>query len=338
MSRRPRQLLYASLIALLAAALLPTAAMAVAIAPPAISMSFASPTAAVGDDITLAFTITNPDPVFTETGIAFNDTYPAGLNTATPAGLTGTCGGGSIVTSYSSISLSGATLAAGASCTFSVHLNGGPGTFVNTTGSITSNESQPGNTATASVTVGYRPMVGVSFSPNQILPGGTSTLTISLLNPEFASDLVGVGFTDTLPAGLTVANATTDACDLDSENLGTLTTSGGDTIVLTGGYLPASWICTLTFTVTSDGTGGTFTNSTGPVTSANGIPGLAATADLYVGVPATDPPATLPPTSTAPGGSGGSDPSGAILFLLAMVAGLVAVGALGIRNSARGRI
>jgi trimeric autotransporter adhesin len=344
MSRRPRQLLYASIVALIGVAAVPATAMAISVAPPVVSMTFSSSTAAVGDTITLTFTVTNADPVVNLTGIAFVDTLPGGLQTAYPSGLTGSCGGGSIVVGSNSVSLSGAALASGASCTFSVDVLGGPGTYVNTTGNVTSNESNAGNTATASITIGYRPNIAISFSPSQVLPGGISTLTFTLYNPEFASDIDGVSFTDTLPAGLSVADSTTDACDLDPGHMGTLTASG-NTISLAGGYLPASWICTFSFTVTST-VAGTFTNSTSELTSANGIPGLAATAVLNVGVPATDPPATdppatdppatLPPTSTAPGTPGRSDPSGAVLGLLALVAGLAAAGAARIRHSTRG--
>jgi hypothetical protein len=113
----------------------------------------------------LSFTITNPaaNPL-PLTGIAFTDTLPGsppGLIVSTPDnGLSGSCDGGSItaVPGSASISLSGATLAPGASCTFSVNVNGAAiGVQNNTTSNITA--SGPitliGVPATASTSVDF---------------------------------------------------------------------------------------------------------------------------------------------------------------------------------------
>jgi hypothetical protein len=89
--------------------------------------------------------------------VGFTDTLPAGLLVATPSnGMTGSCGGGTITANpdASSVSLTGATLAGGSSCTFSVNVIGvSPQLENNTTSAVTSNEGGAGNMGTDSVTV-----------------------------------------------------------------------------------------------------------------------------------------------------------------------------------------
>jgi uncharacterized repeat protein (TIGR01451 family) len=125
-----------------------------AVPPPTLTKSFADSQIDLFFGTTaLSFTLTNPNTI-PLTGLAFTDTLPSGLVVSTPNGLTGSCGGGTItaIPGSNSISLSGATLAAGSSCTFSVNVTGSAiGAQTNTTSTITSNEGQPGTPATASI-------------------------------------------------------------------------------------------------------------------------------------------------------------------------------------------
>jgi uncharacterized repeat protein (TIGR01451 family) len=119
------------------------------VAPPTITKSFSdSEIQLLYIGTWLNFTITNPtsNPI-PATGIAFTDTLPSGLIVAndTAAPVKGTCDAGTItaVPGTGTISLSGATLAAGASCTFSVAVLANPnapspslGRQNNTTGPI----------------------------------------------------------------------------------------------------------------------------------------------------------------------------------------------------------
>jgi hypothetical protein len=90
------------------------------------------------------------------TGIGFSDTLPAGLILSTPNGLAGSCGGGTITATAgsNSISLTGATLGAGGSCTFSVNVTAiSAGLQTNTTSAVTSIEGGNGLAATATIAV-----------------------------------------------------------------------------------------------------------------------------------------------------------------------------------------
>jgi uncharacterized repeat protein (TIGR01451 family) len=142
----------------------------VPIAPPTIIAVFGSSPLLVGGTTSLSFTITNPNtPVSNSvvpaarsdphdlTGVGFIDTLPSALVVATPNGLTGTCGGGTIsaVAGSNTINLSGATLAGSSSCTFSVTvLAVSAGSLKNSTGPVSSNEGGAGQAASATLQIG----------------------------------------------------------------------------------------------------------------------------------------------------------------------------------------
>jgi hypothetical protein len=109
--------------------------------PPQITKSFADPEVQLFLGITrLTFTITNPNPI-SLAGLAFTDTLPGLIVLPPDNGLMGSCDAGTItaVPGSNSISLSGATLSGGSSCTFSVLVNGADiGVQNNVTSPITS--------------------------------------------------------------------------------------------------------------------------------------------------------------------------------------------------------
>ncbi len=127
------------------------------IAAPTIAKSFGAPAIPPLGSTTLSFTINNTNASTTLTGVGFTDTLPTGLVLSTPAGLTGSCGGGTITAAdgSGSVSLTGASLAASSSCTFTVNVTAtSNGEKVNVTTAVTSVEGGDGNTATAMLTVG----------------------------------------------------------------------------------------------------------------------------------------------------------------------------------------
>jgi arabinogalactan endo-1,4-beta-galactosidase len=122
--------------------------------PPTLAKVFGASSVALNGTTTLTFTLSNPNTNQTLTGIGFTDTLPPGQLVATPNALTGTCGGGTITAASNSMSLSGATLLASSSCSFSVNVTGlTSGAQKNTTGAVTSNEGGKGGTATATLIV-----------------------------------------------------------------------------------------------------------------------------------------------------------------------------------------
>jgi len=123
---------------------------------PAISKTFGASSIPLHGMTTLSFTITNPNRRFALSEIAFVDKMPSGLVVATPNGLTGQCGAGKItaISRSSRVSLTGASIPAGGSCSFSVSVTGTTaGTKNNVTSVSTSAESGKGPPASATLTV-----------------------------------------------------------------------------------------------------------------------------------------------------------------------------------------
>jgi hypothetical protein len=209
-----------------------------------ISKAFGAASIPLNGTTTLSFTITNPNATSPQTGIGFADTLPAGLVISTPNGLTGSCGGGTITATQntSNISLSGATLGGGASCTFSVNVTGTTaGVKNNTTGNVTSTEGGMGGTASASVTVCPPPIItcpgsitkfadsgqlGASINPGApVISGGCSPVTVTGVRSD------GKALNAQYPIGVTLitwtatdASSTTATC---GQSIAVMVPSGG---------------------------------------------------------------------------------------------------------------
>ncbi|HTC95383.1 MAG TPA: carboxypeptidase regulatory-like domain-containing protein [Terriglobales bacterium] len=243
--------------------------------PPTISKSFGAPRIAVTGTASLSFTISNPNAGTTLTGIAFSDTLPAGLVINTPNGLSGSCGGGTITATQNTnvISLSGASLAASGSCTFSVNVLGtAGGDQNNTTGNVTSTEGGTGGTASATINVIAPPTLSLAFNPTTIAQNATTSLQFTITNPAAnTTALNGVAFTDNLPTGLTVVTSSSTVCG------GTLSTTNPTTIHLSGATVNTNSQCIFSVTVTG-ASGGNYSNTVsgaGSITSTTS--GIGAT-------------------------------------------------------------
>jgi len=120
------------------------------------------------------------------------------------------------------------------------------------------------------------PVIGKAFGAATIPVGGSTSLTITITNPNAATSLTNVAYTDTLPAGLVVStpNGLSTTCGGTSS-----ATAGGSTIGANTNTLAANASCTLTVNVTGT-TAGTKVNSVS-VNSDQGA-GNTATASVTV--------------------------------------------------------
>jgi uncharacterized repeat protein (TIGR01451 family) len=123
--------------------------------------------------------------------------------------------------------------------------------------------------------------VNKSFTPINIFPGETSTMTISLFNSHTAP-ATGTAFVDPLPDGVTAVSVAGNTCG------GTVTIAPDTEIALDGGTVPGgdglnSGTCSVSVVVTSVDPG-TYVNTipVGGVTSSEGPNPLAASATMTV--------------------------------------------------------
>ncbi len=169
----------------------------------------ASPSPAIaGNGLTYALSATNNGPS-NATGVTITDTLPAGVTYVSAASSQGTVSqaGGTVT-----VNVGG--LASGTGATATILVMVGPtahGTITNTA-VISGNEPDPNlanNTSTVATQV--NPLVDLaivkSASPNPVIAGSTLTYALVASN-NGPSNATGVTITDTLPAGVTYASAT----------------------------------------------------------------------------------------------------------------------------------
>ncbi len=251
---------------------------------PSIASSFTPSIIPIGGTSTLAFTLSNPN-VGPMTGVTFTDTLPAGVVIASPNNVTNTCGGSvSAVAGSATISLTGGSIASSKQCAITVDVKGVTvGSKANTTSAVSADDSGPGDSTTASVTV-LAPVLSESFDVPSMPLGGSTTLSFTVRNPFPATTLTGLAFTDTLPAGLVVATPnglSSGTGDCQSDGGTVVAVAGSASISLSGATLNASDSCTFSVVVTAIQSG-MQTNVTGNITSDEASPGNSASASVTV--------------------------------------------------------
>jgi LPXTG-site transpeptidase (sortase) family protein len=99
--------------------------------------------------------------------------------------------------------------------------------------------------------------VAKSFVPATITPGGTSTLAITINNPN-ASSVSGVSISDNLPSGMTVNSPLVSS--LTGCGTGSLSGTGGSTVNFSGGTIAANSSCVIKVAVSATSTQTNTTN------------------------------------------------------------------------------
>ncbi|HEX8265600.1 MAG TPA: Ig-like domain repeat protein, partial [Pyrinomonadaceae bacterium] len=176
------------------------------LSPPSIAKAFSPNSISLGAVSTLTFTITNPNAGAALTGVAFTDTFPAGLEiSATPNIVTTGCGSPTFAPAAgnTSLSFSGGTISASGICTVSVSVTATTvGAKVNTTGNVTSTNGGTGNNATDTLNVLSADLsITKTDGATTAVPGASVTYTITARN-NGPSSTTGVTVADTFPAAL----------------------------------------------------------------------------------------------------------------------------------------
>jgi hypothetical protein len=262
---------------------------------PDFSATFSPSGALVGSTMTLAFKIRNlnPEPI---TGVAFTAELPAALRVMN--GTSGACGGTLTTTKPTSITLSGATIAATTSCTFNVTPTAfGTGVLTLVTSAATSNEAYPSDPATASVTVYSPPTIEAVFTPSTVAFGGTTQLIVTLRNPNTSVYFSGrIGITGTVPSGLTIYGSSgVSVCG----GTYTIDFGTGRSFTVTGAGLPTNSSCSFPVDVQGE-VAGNSTASLAATLDGAGYTGNTASAVLHVNPRPATPGPTAPPAAATP--------------------------------------
>jgi uncharacterized repeat protein (TIGR01451 family) len=256
-----------------------------------------------GQTVGLTFEIQNIS-TSTVTDISFLDDLDAVLAGLAATGLPsiGDCGAASTVSGTGAVQLANGSLAPGGSCTINVTVQvpagATPGTYLNTTSDLFVGGTPTVVPATANLTIEPPPAFSKGFAPITIVLGDTSTLTLTIDNSASTVTATGLDLTDSLPAGMEIANPTNASTTCTG---GTLTAvAGSGTIAYSGGTVAAGVSCTVVADVTGT-TVGTLDNTTGNLTSSAGDSGTAFASLQVTAVPLPVLVMSFDPTVVEPG-------------------------------------
>ena len=254
------------------------------VCPPTISKAFGGCQCPAQRDHQLEFHDHQSDASHAISGLAFTDALPAGLIVATPANVTGSCGGAvAAVAGSGTISLSGGSLAAGGACTISVNVTATTiGPKINTTSPLMTSigPAAPSNTAVLNVH-DLRASVGDPLICTG--SGGLVSVTATVTNGAATSQ--AASFTANLPANLLAVPGTCTAsvgtCAVVNASTVTWmdTLAAGQTVTINyqaqiaDGVTPGSQVCITSSATVGGAPAGSVTACTTPNCPPSG-PGL----------------------------------------------------------------
>lgn len=259
----------------------PAEADLLVVAPPSFSKTFLSSPTLPGGFLQLQFTISNTTSL-NLISLQFTDDFSAVLPGLVAVGLptNGICGGASAISGSGLVTFTGGSLAANASCSFTIDLqvpaSATPGTFTSTTGVLSYGASNQlvgrgleAGTASDDFTVATL-VFSKTFVEAQVTAGSTATLSFTLSNPDPANPATAITFSDDLGAfvlgAVAVGLPTSDVCGAGS------LLSGSAVISLTGGQLAPLGTCTFDVLVQipPEAAEGTYLNTTSPLAATVG--------------------------------------------------------------------
>ena len=272
-----------------------------------LTKSFTDDPVAAGGQVTLEYTLSNPNP-----GAATAVTFTDELTTFLPATVTadlpadGFCGPGSSAVLISpgtdrlSVMITGAEIPANSSCTFGIVINVpgdvSNGSYPSTTSAVTGSvDGSPasGDPASDSLVVVGLPTLSKSFSPNAVLAGATTTLEFTIsLDENAPGPATGLSFSDDLEAVLpglatTPGLSLSGVCGPGSTLVDSSPGTDGSEISLVGGILQPgeSRTFAVDVIVPAGASSGSYTNTTSDLQASVGglqLSGVPATADLNI--------------------------------------------------------
>jgi hypothetical protein len=255
--------------------------------PPTVTKAFNPTQVTPGTPSTLTITLANANATDATLSAALVDAFPNGLVVADLPNAQTNCGGNMTATPASGsvvMDAAGALIPANGSCTITVDVVSPSALdYANDIPAGALQTSMGANVAPADATLSVQfaaPTLTKSFAPGSITVGSTSTLVITLGNPNGVPATLTGPLNDVFPIGVivdAVPNAQTTCPN------GSVTAAGGDVMVTLDGaaVIPANGTCTVAIDVTSAVVG----------TFANTIPAGALNADA--GSNATSADATL---------------------------------------------
>ena len=258
--------------------------------PPTLGKSFSPAAISVGGVSTLVLTLSNSNSVIDTMTAPLTDHLPAGM-TVDGAEST-TCGGAvDALKGSTTVTLTGGTIPANGSCTVTVSVSPDCGCLYYNSVSAGALKTDNGSNAAAAVATltvtkapapGGTPSVSKFFYPDEIRPGASTTLTITLKNTDAKAATLTAPFTDQLPSGMVVYGLPSTVPDNTCG--GKLTASKGSTdVTLTDGKIPADSTCRLIVLVSVE-KAGTYVNTLrkGTLKTSNGSNANQANASLVV--------------------------------------------------------
>ena len=272
------------------------------------------PTGTVPVGQILNYTITVPNSGQAPTaGTTFADTIPAGtsyvlnstkLNGVAVSDIAGAMpfiGGGLINSAGQSAGV--IVPSASALIQFQVTVNNNPPSIITNTATIDADGAgiaTPINVAAVNTPL-TPPVANKSFAPSSISAGTTSLLTVTISNANAAS-LSFLALSDTLPAGLVIANPANVSTTCGSGTA--LATPGGITLGLSGGTIPPTGSCTVSASVLGS-TAGDYINiiPVGGVSTANAGSNTAQATALLKVFQGPSISKSFSPAAIAPGGT-----------------------------------